>query len=146
LIAAYRQAHFAIVNPSALQMSYWHEGQERAFQGRNDLAVTLLLASVQPPKSDVPEALFISLAWTDYALATVAFLNGDKHSLERARGRLAAVPEPASYSAFYQTVPANLKAALKWPPNLNVVDGLIACFGRPYAKAYSCKVARRPRR
>ena len=30
---------------------------------------------------------------------------------------------------------------LKWPLNLDVLDGLIACFGQPYNKAYGCRVA-----
>ncbi len=25
---------------------------------------------------------------------------------------------------------------MAWPPNLNVVDGLIACFGKSYEQAY----------
>ncbi len=29
--------------------------------------------------------------------------------------------------------------ALVWPDNLDVVDGLIACFGRSYKVAYACR-------
>jgi hypothetical protein len=28
---------------------------------------------------------------------------------------------------------------LKWPMNLDVLDGLIACFDRPYSEAYDAK-------
>jgi hypothetical protein len=139
LIKTYREAHFPDVNYSGLQMSYWHEGQERAFEGRNDLAIPLLLASVQPAKSDGPEARSVALAWTHYALATVGFLNRDLHALRAERERLAAVSEPAFYEGYYKAAPADLRAALKWPPNLNVVDGLLACFGKPYSEAYGCK-------
>jgi len=30
-----------------------------------------------------------------------------------------------------------LISAGEWPPNLKIVDSLIACFGESYAKAYS---------
>ncbi|MEM1246425.1 MAG: hypothetical protein AAGK22_08635 [Acidobacteriota bacterium] len=32
---------------------------------------------------------------------------------------------------------------MQWPPNLDVVDGLLRCFDRPYAEAYGAS-CRRP--
>ena len=59
------------------------------------------------------------LRWNAYVDATEAFLKGDLDGLKAARDRIAAGPK-------LDGVPANL----------DVVDRLIARFGRPYREAY----------
>ena len=114
LIAEYRHKHWRTSELFELHISYWHEGQMRASADQRELAVKLLLAGVSPQ----------SIGFSDYALATVAFLQNDLEALRTARARLAAAPKPAEFTG-------------KWPPNLDVVDGLLACFGKPYLEAYS---------
>ena len=58
--------------------------------------------------------------WNDYVSANEAFLRGDLDALKAARERIAAGPK-------LNGVPANL----------DVVDRLIARFGKPYRNAYS---------
>jgi tRNA A-37 threonylcarbamoyl transferase component Bud32 len=62
----------------------------------------------------------IPLRWNDYVSANEAFLKGDLDALKAARERIAAGPK-------LNGVPANL----------DVVDRLIARFGKPYRNAYS---------
>ena len=59
------------------------------------------------------------IRWNDYVDATAAFLKGDLPSLQAARARIAAGP------TFHGEA-----------PNLDVVDRLIAHFGKTYAEAY----------
>jgi hypothetical protein len=99
----------------------------------------LLLGSVAPAKDNDPSSVAFAQAWAEYALATVAFLHHDLPALKAARARLVAIPEPPEYQQFLKTVPPAGLAAAKWPLNLNVVDGLITCFGKPYSEAYGCR-------
>jgi len=125
LISEYRASHWAALSPSALHLSYWHEGQLRAAAGQNARAKRLLLAGVDPNGFGDFE---------DYALGTVAFLDHDLAALKAARARLAAEPEPADFVATAE------KYHIKWPLNLDVLDHLIACFDQPYETAYdNCK-------
>jgi hypothetical protein len=116
LLAEYRRRNWGIFKEYELHLNYWHEGQVRAFAGQYDEAVPLLLAGVDPHAIG---------GFSEYALATVAFLQNNRQALKAARDRLAAVPRP-------EFVPDG-----EWPPNLKIVDSLIACFGRPYSEAYS---------
>ena len=93
----------------------FHAGQMYAFAGDYVAAIRGLenaLMDIEPAESPV--------WWNAYVKATIAFLKGDKAGLaayreEMVRGQKA--PGPV--------------------PNLEVVDGLIAQFGAPYAQAYS---------
>ncbi len=116
LIATHREKHWGSLPPEWLHASYWHEGQARALAGQTDAAVKLLLAGVDPHSI---------WGFSDYALATVAFLQNDLQGLKSARARLAGLPRPTEFDGA------------KWPPNLEVVDGLLTCFGKPYSEAYS---------
>lgn len=89
---------------------YWHEGQLRAFAGQTDQAAMLFRKSLKPDEKNYQ-------GWNQYALASIAFLEGDFNSLKAQRGELA------------DRVP-------KDNINLGVVDGLIACFGKSYSEAY----------
>jgi len=100
---------------------YWHEGQIRAFEGQTENAKSLFRKFIDADRNSIASN-------RHYALATIAFLESDKDALLMERAALAAVvPED------------NI--------NLGVVDGLIACFDRPYKDAYGAvECDRRPGR
>jgi len=127
LLAAYRKAHWRELAPWQLHISYWHEGQIRALMGQNTEAVPLLLAGVDPAQAIDP---------ADYALGTVAFLQHDLEALRAARGRMAAQPRPAWFDKVAAEMQAREHVTPQWPPNLDVLDGLIACFDKTYDEAY----------
>jgi hypothetical protein len=130
LIRDYREAHGL-----SASILFWHEGQMRANAGQTERAIALFDRS----RREEPDAF----GWNLYVDASIAFLRGDRPALEAARNALAALPRPADFAPRdTQGRPVNMA----WPPNLNVVDALAACFGRPYAMAYSCAapVAVRP--
>lgn len=134
LIAAYRREHPDNENQVSL---LHHEAQMRAANRQTEAAISLL-REVRASET-TPEML----AYRD---AEIAFHSRDREALIAARERLASLPEPPAFAAAverfrnrYPTFPPPT-----WPTNLDVVDGLIACFGRPYAEAYG--VACRPRR
>ena len=75
-------------------------------------------------------------------MGTVAFLNGDRAGLEAARARLAATPEPDNWAEVTASFREKYNVQIKWPMNLDVLDGLIACFGKSYDEAYGdCRPA-----
>ena len=109
----------------------WHEAQLRASAGQTDAAVELMLRRRETASRSI----------RPYTDATIAFLRRDREGLLAARDALIALPEPQAfreaanrYAASYPDLPP-----LTWPLNLDVVDGLIACFDRPYAEAYRCR-------
>ena len=84
--------------------------------------------------------------FVDYALGTVAFLQGDLSELKAARKRLAKVPEPEWFKKEQEEIRAQTGDAPTWPINLNVLDMLLACWGRPYAVAYQgCQPPKKPK-
>jgi len=109
----------------------WHEGQLRANLGQNEAAIALMGQSRHPDDGD---------GWNFYADATVAFLRGDRSALVAARERLAALPRPEGFRD--QELPGGYR--VRWPMNLDVVDALVRCFGRPYREAYGAPECRRP--
>lgn len=121
---------------SRIHILYWHEGQLRANIGEYPEAIRLM---EQSRRLDDP------FGWNPYVDATIAFLHADLGALNAARARLATLPRP---SAFREQVLAN-GYRLSWPPNLEVVDALVRCFGRPYREAYGsppCRTPPRPER
>ena len=136
LIRDYRDRH-----ASSSGTLLWHEGQLRANAGQAGEAVPLMRASRRPEDGD-------RVGWNHYVDATVAFLQGDRAALLAARKRLAAMkPSPdmtpvadgfvelALFNGQVTTIP--------WPMNLDVVDGLVHCFGQDYTLAYGvgCRTA-----
>lgn len=105
---------------------YWHEGQLRADLGQNEAAAQLMDRTRRDPGDERAPW------WNAYVDGTIAFLRGNRAALVAARQRLAAVPRPAD------------TGGRAWPPNLAVVDGLLRCFGRPYAEAYHDAACQRP--
>lgn len=129
LIRDYRAAH-----KSDDKVLYWHEGQLRALAGHSGAATRLLSRSYRMG-ADVT-------GWNAYVDATLAFLRRDRPALLTARARLVQVPRPTDWNPHG---PDGRPIAIQWPPNLNVIDGLIACFGQSYAKAYAPPCIRYPK-
>lgn len=137
LVRDYRKLHWGTLTVHQLHINYFHEGQLRAIGGNNRQAVPLLMAGVQPEGGD-------DIDFADYALGTIAFLQGDHGSLVAARERLSTLPEPEKYRRDRLEAEAKGENSFPWPWNLDVLDGLIACFGKPYAEAYDVRC--RPKR
>lgn len=140
LIAAYRARH-----PGASSTVAWHEGQMLASAGLYEQAIPALESARKDPAQDVA-------GWNHYVDATIAFLAGDREGLEQARDRLAAVPfdETSGLPPLVDgyivlpTQPGQPPMRMRWPPNIEVVEGLANCFGKSYNEAYgaSCRADR----
>ncbi|OYX49841.1 MAG: hypothetical protein B7Y90_06170 [Alphaproteobacteria bacterium 32-64-14] len=116
----------------------WHEAQLRAATGDTEAALTLFrrnlvfrrkLANEIGDTADVLDAE-----------ATIAYLERDLPRLQAKRAELAALPKPDWFDALaadYAKHNPDAAASMAWPRNLNVVDGFIACFDKPYREAYS---------
>lgn len=128
LLREYREANRGRLDVNQLHLNYWHEGQLRAGLGQKSLAVHLLMAGVNP-------AVTMD-GFADYALGTVAFVNGDRQALLAARDRLAATPQPPGWAQAVEDYRQQFGREIVWPMNLDVLDGLIACFDKPYLEAY----------
>ncbi|MCH8488590.1 MAG: hypothetical protein LAT81_01505 [Oceanicaulis sp.] len=117
----------------------WHAGQMHVSGGDAETAIAWFLASKQP--GDGP--------WNAYAHATIAFLQGDREAAEAARAELAAfVPSEEEQEARRQVMAAHPDIRFRedfitQPPNLDIVDAMLACWGRPYSEAYGqrCEAA-----
>lgn len=125
LIRTYRRTNWRSMTTGQVHTSYWHEGQMRAASGDADRAVPLLMAGTNPS----------SVGGAEYQLGTIAFLRGDLAGLTLARERLAALPVPKDLEEMREAARQG-GAEFEWPPNLHVLDRLIACFGKPYSEAY----------
>lgn len=130
-MALYREVNAVALEGADLSSLLWHEGQLRAAAGQVDRAIPLLLADRD--ETDPVEAAYVD--------ATIAFLRQDRASLIAARDRLAAQPQPEGFAEavarFREQYPDYPPPV--WPLNLDVVDGLILCFGQPYGEAYGCR-------
>jgi hypothetical protein len=109
-IARYIAAHRSSLAREELRLLQFHQGQTLALAGRHKDAIGPLRESLdgQPTKE-----------WAAYVEATIAFLDSDRTSLRSARDRYAAESKPGS-------------------TRLRIIDGLIACFEKPYAVAWMC--------
>lgn len=133
LIAAWRER-----NPKATPTVAWHQGQMLAQSARHADAIPLLEQSRKPVEQDLT-------GWNHYLDATVAFLRGDRTALEKSREALAKQPYPDTPGMpplvdGYMELPTQTgqpPMRMLWPPNLDVVDGLVRCFGKPYLDAYA---------
>lgn len=114
---------------------YWHEGQLRAGEGQTEAAIKLF------ERSKLAVASVLDTSWNLYAEGTIAFLKRDKDGLQRFRRALARLPVPETIPAHKPdgtSVEVPFPTDTRWPLNLWVLDGLIACFGKPYKAAYGC--------
>lgn len=133
LIAQYRVNRIEAQRKGLLH----HEAQLRAAAGQTEAAISLL---------DDVRAMETLPEMVAYHDAELAFLRNDLAGLRSARERLMSVPAPegfadavARFRENYPTLPPP-----SWPLNIEVVDGFIACFGRPYREAYSARCRRAP--
>jgi len=128
IIRDYREKH-----SSTGTIIYWHEGQMRASGGDYPTAIQLFEKSRKPEAQD-------GTGWNQYVDASIAFLRKDKSALIRARESLSKVSAPPDFvlkDGVFE-IPNNSGKSFKmrWPPNIDVVDGLIKCFDRSYRDAY----------
>lgn len=119
--------HWRLAHPVHSNMMFWHEGQLRANLGQYPAAMVLFAKSKLSPADD-------RFGWNPYVEGTIAFLKGDKRTLLSARERLAQLPRPASFPEYSDIMGQRVHNS--WPLNLNVLDALIAAWGRPYKEAY----------
>jgi hypothetical protein len=133
LIATYRKYVL-----ERIETLYWHEGQIYANSGDYPKAIEAMNKSLEVRRDYVDWSDRTDAADIVYSLATIAFLKGDRAGLERQRAELAVIPAPEDWAgvqaAFRQQVP-NMTPPT-WPQNLEIVDALVACFGKPYSEAY----------
>jgi hypothetical protein len=122
LIRDYREAHH-----STDTILFWHEGQMRASARQTAAAIALFEKSRKTRDS---------IGWNFYVDGTVAFLRHDRAQLQAARDKLAALPKPAD---FHPVGPDGKPFDIKWPPNLNILDGFLTCFDRSYEQAYGTR-------
>jgi len=116
---------------------FWHEAQVRANAGQYSKAIALMKKAYKPAKED-------RAGWNPYVEATIAFLRRDKAGLKQARLALAGVQPPAGPGIppvidGYMEVEFSdgSKKKVRWPLNIDVVEGLENCFNKSYAEAYS---------
>ncbi|WP_411359982.1 hypothetical protein [Pseudidiomarina sp. YC-516-91] len=107
-----------------LSIMRWHEGQMRAEAGQNEQAVALFKQTYT--ESD-------TMGWNYYVNATIAFIEQDAEALQQAHDQLSALPKP---SGMNMTDADGNPVDIQWPPNLQVVENLMSCFGRSYSEAY----------
>ncbi len=138
LLAAYRKAH-----PGGSDTLSWHEGQLRAMAGQYTQAIPLLEAARKPAELD-------PAGWNAYVDATVAFLRGDRAALAKAQAALASVQPAAGMPPLkdgFMELPNEAGGPpirVRWPPNGDVVEGFVRCFGKPYSQAYGAASCRGP--
>jgi hypothetical protein len=109
-IARYIATHRRALAGEELRLLHFHQGQTLALAGRHQDAIGPLRESLagQPTRE-----------WAAYVEATIAFLDSDRTALRSARDRYAAESSPGA-------------------TRLRIIDGLIACFAKPYAEAWMC--------
>ena len=138
LIAAYRQTP-ANVGQNLLA---WHEAQIRAELGQTAEAVALMRQSYRPAENN-------KAGWNLYVDGSIAFLQGDRPALQQARDALAVLPPPEGITVVeghFMLKDGEREHRIAWPPNLNVLDGLLRCFGQPYGEAYGSQACRTPKK
>ena len=137
LIRDYRQAH-----GSRSSLLYWHEAQLRAMANQVPESVALMRQSLLDSDPS---------GWNAYVEATIAFLLGDQRALIEARVRLLETPPPRGANVrslgngyVELSTATGAVSRRRWPPNLDIVDGLIRCFGKSYGEAYSSSCRAKP--
>ena len=128
LVAADLIRDYIETNKTSATILIFHEAQMRAMAGQTDEALDLFAETYRARgKPD-------RIGWNHYVDATIAFLKKDRDALARARSSLLEVSEPEDFNP----VDIDGRAVdLIWPPNLNVVDGFVACFSKSYDEAYN---------
>lgn len=123
VLAAYRARHGQSLTPANRSLLIWHEAQTKATQGATSDAINLMKRAAFPGEPEWQQL---------YREGSIAFLEDDLTRLQVARDtleRLPAIPQLTMSDGTRVTS----------PPNLDVLDGLISCFGKPYSVAYTCR-------
>lgn len=112
---------------------FWHEGQMRAVGNDYTAAIRLFQKSRKPKDQNVA-------GWNEYVDASIAFLKKDKSALLQARKALSEVKVSPGFDVedgvFEIPNSSGEPFKMRWPPNIDVVDGLIKCFEKSYRDAY----------
>lgn len=114
------------LSQNKLKEFVWHEGQLRAEVGQYNEAIDLMEQSRKTSSED-------DTGWNIYVSASIAFLRSDLSSLKAMREKLAVIPKPDDLPT---TDGNGTPFVVNWPPNLDIVDRFIKCFGQNYAEAY----------
>lgn len=123
VLAEYRARRGPGLGPANVSLLMWHEAQVLAAQGDTARSVDLMKRAAYPGEPQWQQL---------YREGSIAFLQGDLALLQAARNRLSRLPrDPGLIVADGQDA--------VWPPNLDVLDGMISCFGKPYSVAYACR-------
>lgn len=132
LLHDYREAHHKDSG-----ILFWHEAQVRADAGQYPQAIALMKRAYKPAEAD-------KAGWNLYVDATIAFLRRDRAALEQAKIKLAAVQPPVGanippvINGYMEADFADgSKRKIRWPINIEVVEGLENCFDKPYVEAYN---------
>ncbi|RYF48491.1 MAG: hypothetical protein EOO38_09985 [Cytophagaceae bacterium] len=140
LLRDYRETHYK--NSGIL---FWHEAQVRADAGQYSEAIALMKRAYKPVEAD-------KAGWNLYVDATIAFLRRDRAALEQAKLKLAAVQPPVGadippvINGYMEADFADgSKRKIRWPINIDVVEGLENCFDKLYVEAYNdaCRQSKR---
>ncbi|MEM9839763.1 MAG: hypothetical protein AAF830_11510 [Pseudomonadota bacterium] len=124
--------------PNSIGILRWHAGQALASDGFEQEALPFFRASFHNNASQGEELD----AWDHYVIATIAFIEKDRERLVAARDAIATfVPSEETKAARRRFLEDNPEITMAegfvdQPMNLNVVEGLLACFGKPYGDAY----------
>lgn len=114
-----------------LEFLPWHEAQMWAYGGRNDVALPIFESTHKKGESTY------DVTWNLYVDGTLAFLRRNRPALEAAIAELAAIPQPPGWG---NAVGADGQPiSMRWPQNLDVLQGLLRCWEQPYAVAYVCR-------
>jgi hypothetical protein len=114
-----------------LEFLPWHEAQMWAFGDRNDVALPMFESTHKKGESSS------EVAWNLYVDGTLAFLRRNRPALEAAITELAVVPRPPNWD---NAVGADGQPiSMRWPQNLDVLQGLLRCWEQPYSVAYVCR-------
>ena len=130
LLELYRTRHDGLTTDEEAGLRH-HEFQLRAAAGQTERAIAMADSLIVLRYDDV--------AMRSYHQAEAAFLARDLDRLKAARDQLAALPEPEGFREGVEKFKAKYPklAPPVWPVNLDVVEGLINCFDKPYAEAYT---------
>jgi hypothetical protein len=114
---------------------FWHEGQLRAIAGQYQSAITLFELARKTEAEDR------GWGWNIYVDGSIAFLQGDRGALKKAKRALVNLPKPADMGRSVDT--DGNPVEIDWPLNLHVLEGFLRCWGQSYKQAYACPVAAR---
>ncbi len=119
---------YIFANDATANILFFHEAQLRAMAGQTERALVMFLRTRKPADEDD------WFGWNHYVDATMAFIRKDRGALMAAREELVNLPRPDDFNPVDSE---GKPVKMNWPPNLNVVDGFVECFGKSYNEAYN---------